>query len=170
MLDHPLQMLYGMISKHLRGQNISAIAAIWKGQKINTRCLYKFNWNFKKEIHGSDPNMKNFDLFMAAQRDLHLHITRLDLYKKKNFEQGGRNGRFLAMLVQHDYPATLLSEVRTSGGENGYFLQITWFLFKKSTCLQDIDIVITINKQNKLKRITYTGELVKFYCHYTRTI
>ncbi|XP_040191784.1 synaptic functional regulator FMR1-like [Rana temporaria] len=58
---------------------------------------------------------------MAAQRELHLHlteVTRLDIYKgrQRTFEQGDRNGRFLAMLAQHDQPLTLISTLRTPGG------------------------------------------------------
>lgn len=56
---------------------------------------------------------------MTAGRDLQLHmieVTRLDMCKSKQcfFEQGDRNGSFLALLAQHDTPPTIITEIKTN--------------------------------------------------------
>lgn len=59
---------------------------------------------------------------MAAQRELHLHlteVTRLETYKGKQwtFEHCDKNGRLLAMLTQHNQTLTLFSTLCTPSGE-----------------------------------------------------
>lgn len=71
--------------------------------------------------YNSDPTPDHFDLFMAAQRELQLHlmeVTRLETYKnKQTFKQGDMNGRLLAMMGQHDHTLTLISILTAPNGE-----------------------------------------------------
>lgn len=58
---------------------------------------------------------------MAVRQDLHLNLTeiaQLNLRSRKQefFEQGDKNGRFLAMLAQHEHPLTIIPELHTSAG------------------------------------------------------
>lgn len=69
----------------VRGQYISAIAAVQKGQKTNTRSL-QIHLELQKEIYGSDSNTNYLDILMDAQRDLHLPMNetiKLGLYKNR---------------------------------------------------------------------------------------
>lgn len=45
-------------------------------------------------------------------------VKKLDIHKSKYlfFEQGDRNGRFLALLAQHDTPLTIILEIKTNEG------------------------------------------------------
>lgn len=107
---------------YLRGQYISNISAVNKKQKVRIQEL-QMQIEFQKEKYGQDSSCTNFDLMMAAQRDLHLHmeeITRLELYRnRKNiFEQGDKSGIFLARLAQQEYQTTTISEIETLKGQS----------------------------------------------------
>lgn len=59
---------------------------------------------------------------MSVRRDLIFHLTEITClnfhsHKQKCFEHGDKNGTFLAMLVQYEYPLTIIPEIHTPTGD-----------------------------------------------------
>lgn len=116
-------VIWDAFKAYTRGQYISSIASIKKQQLQETQLLQQ-SVTDHTSTYSADPMPAHFDLLRAAQRTLNLHlteVTRLDTYKGRQlfFEQGDKNGRFLAMLTQHDQPLTVVSNLQTPGGEMG---------------------------------------------------
>lgn len=106
-----------------RGQYISSIAGIRREQATAMTALQAAVQS-QSDIYAADPTGSHFDSLNAAKSDLHLHlteVTRLDFYRNKQrfFEQGERNGRLLAMLVQHDRPLTVVPSMESPLGGIG---------------------------------------------------
>lgn len=106
---------------YTRGKNISAIKAVKANQQAFTLHL-QTNVQNHSDKYASDPSVLNFDLLQASKRALHLHleeVNRLTVHNAKQqfFEQGGKNGKLLAMMLQHDAPITEISEITSPTGE-----------------------------------------------------
>lgn len=114
------EITWDTFKAYMRGHYISSIAHVKKQQKKETQLLQQSVIN-NTATYSSDPTPAHFDLLIAAQRELNLHmaeVTRLDTHKgrQKVFEQGDKNGRLLALLAQNDQPLTLVSTLQTSDG------------------------------------------------------
>lgn len=115
------EITWDAFKAYTRRQFISSIAAIKKQRLLATTSLQQ-SVSDHETTYNSDPTFEHFDLLMAAQRDLHLHmteITKLESYgnRQRHFEQGDKNRRFLAMIAQHDQPLTLIFTITTPTGE-----------------------------------------------------
>lgn len=114
------QIVWDAFKAYTRGQYISTIASVKKQQGQQTQVLQQ-SVDDQAAAYSADPTPSHFDLLNAAQSTLNLHmseVTRLDIHKGRQrfFEQGDKNGRFLAMLAQHDHPLTVVSSLRSTDG------------------------------------------------------
>lgn len=115
------QTVWDTFKAYTRGQYISIIASVKKQQGRETYRLQQMVED-QTLIYSTDPTAAHFDALNAARSSLNLHlteVTRLDMHKGRQrlFEQGDKNGRFLAMLAQHEYPSTVVSGLRSSTGD-----------------------------------------------------
>lgn len=69
MLDHLLDIVWDAFKAYV--QVISIFAAVNKKQKANIQVL-QTQTELQNEKYSLDPSIINFDIMMAAQRDLHM--------------------------------------------------------------------------------------------------
>lgn len=69
-------MEWDAFKAYVWGKYILATAAIRKKQKANTRVL-QMQKELQRENYSLDPNTTIFNIMMAVQRDLHIHMVEI---------------------------------------------------------------------------------------------